>query len=419
MINSGAHQEQEPVSLDSEGRLPYERRYRWVMLALVWLLYFMFGIIIFSLGPLVTPILKDLNISYSQMGLIAGAWPLTYIAVAAIGGAIIDRWGIRKAILLGVILTGLSEVLRYFAGGFGTMFLCVALFGVGGPLISIGAPKTISLWFQGKERGTAVGIYLTGVWIGGAVIVTTMNSVVMPLTGYSWRIAFLCFGLLVFAGAFLWWLLARDVKPVKATESTSIKKVFSGIISLRNVKLIFMMGPLSFAIGHGLNNWLPNILEAGGLSPAVAGFAASIPIWIGTPTLVVVPHMVAPHARGRFIALSSVVVTISLLLLAMTSGIPLIIGLVIYGLAYAWVLPLLVLILMDLPEVGSKYMGSASGMYFCVAELGGFLGPLTVGAIKDWAGGFLAAVCFLASLSFIRIFAALSLKINPGRELKA
>jgi len=389
------------------------------MLALVWLLYFMFGIIIFSLGPLVTPIIKDLDISYSQMGLVAGAWPLTYIVVAAIGGAIIDRWGIRKSIFLGVILIGLSEVLRYFASGFGTMFLCVALFGVGGPLISIGSPKTISLWFRGKERGTAVGVYLTGVWIGGAAIVTMMNSVVMPLTGYSWRIAFLCFGLLVFAGALLWWLLARDIKPVEAEESTSIKEVFTSIISLRNVQLIFIMGLLTFAIGHGLNNWLPKILEAGGFSPATAGFAASIPIWIGTPTLIFIPHMVAPHARGHFIALSSILVIVSLLLIGMTTGIPLIIGLVIYGLAYAWVLPLLVLLLMDLPEIGSKYMGSASGMYFCVAELGGFLGPLTVGAIKDWAGGFLVATCFLAGVSFIRIFAALSLKIKPGRELKA
>jgi cyanate permease len=419
MINSGAHQEQEVVSPYSEDRPPYQRRYRWVMLALVWILYFLFGITIYSIGPLVTPIVRDLNISYSQMGLIAGAWPLTYIVVSAIGGAIIDRWGIRKSILVGVIFMSLSEILRYFAGGFGTMFFCVALFGLGGPLISIGVPKTISLWFLGKERGTAVGTYLTGVWIGGAVVLTTMNSIVMPLTGYSWRLAFLCFGLLSIVGALVWWLLARDVKSVEAEKSAPIKEVFGGIISLRNVQLIFLMGPLSFAIGHGMNNWLPKILETGGFSPAAAGFAASVPIWIGIPTLIIIPHMVAPHARGYFIALSSVSVAIAMLLIGMTTGIPQIIGLVIYGLAYAWVLPLLVLILMDLPEIGSKYMGSASGMYFCVAELGGFLGPLTIGAIKDWAGGFVVGTCFLAGLSFIRIFLALSLKIKRGGELKA
>jgi len=398
---------------------PYQNPYRWVILGLLWLVYAVFGLVIQSIAPLVTPILRDLDMSYAQMGLILGSWQLTYILVAIIAGTIIDKWGTRKSLTAGVVIIGISAALRYFPNGFGTMLLAVALFGVGGPLISVGIPKTVSVWFTGKNRGTAVGVYMTGPRVGGLLVLALTNSLVMPLTGYSWRLTFVCYGLLTIAVALLWSLLGRDARSTESTESTSMREVFGRIIRVRNVRVIFVIGLLAFVISHGFTNWLPKILEVGGLSPAVAGFAASIPIWIGTPTLVVVPHMVAPHARGRFIALSSVVVTISLLLLAMTSGIPLIIGLVIYGLAYAWVLPLLVLILMDLPEVGSKYMGSASGMYFCVAELGGFLGPLTVGAIKDWAGGFLAAVCFLAGLSFVRVFAALSLKLKPGRELEA
>ncbi len=43
--------------------------YRWLMLALTWLLYASFGVITGTLPPLVDPILKDLGISYSQMGL--------------------------------------------------------------------------------------------------------------------------------------------------------------------------------------------------------------------------------------------------------------------------------------------------------------------------------------------------------------
>ena len=101
-------------------------RYQWVMLALVWLLCWVFGAIARSISPLVTPILEDLNISYSQMGVILGAWPLTYIVVAVIGGAIIDRWGIRKSLLAGIIIIGLSEILRYFANGFIFLFLFVA-----------------------------------------------------------------------------------------------------------------------------------------------------------------------------------------------------------------------------------------------------------------------------------------------------
>ena len=183
MVKSRLNQQQESFSPGDEGVPPPEKRYRWVMLTLAWLLYVSYGLVAFSLPPLVTPIIAELNISHSQMGIIMGAWPLTYIIVAAISGAIIDRWGIRKSIFLGIVLIGLSEVLRFFTNGFAAMFLCVALFGVGGPMISIGAPKTISLWFRGKGRGMAVGIYTTGTWIGGLVAMSSVNSLFMPLTG--------------------------------------------------------------------------------------------------------------------------------------------------------------------------------------------------------------------------------------------
>ena len=61
MVKSEVHHRQEPP-IDDEGTQPYQMRYRWVMLALIWVLYLAFGIVMRSIAPLVTPILKDLNI---------------------------------------------------------------------------------------------------------------------------------------------------------------------------------------------------------------------------------------------------------------------------------------------------------------------------------------------------------------------
>jgi len=417
MVKSGGNQEQErPIY--KEDLPPHQMRYRWVMLALVWLLYCAFGVVTRSIAPLVTPIIKDLGISYSQMGIILGAWPLTYIAVAAIAGAIIDRWGIRKSLFIGIIIIGISEALRYFADGFGTMLLCVALFGLGGPMISIGCPKTIATRFRGKGRGTAAGVYMTGPWIGGLIAYSMTNSIIMPLTGYSWRLTFVCFSLLAFIAALLWWLLAKEVKPAEATESASITKVFAALIRLRNVRLALIMGFLSFAVSHGFNDWLPKILETGGLPPAVAGFAASIPLLVGIPTVLIVPRLTAPRLRGRIVALMSLTVVIVLLIVATRSGASLITGLVFYGLSFCSILPILMLILMDLPEVGSRYMGAVAGMFFCVAEIGGFAGPFIVGAIKDLTGSFLIGASFLAGLALAMSVMALFLKTKPAPETK-
>jgi MFS family permease len=82
---------------------PDQRRYGWVMLSLLWLLNVAFSLIVRAIAPLVTPIVRDLHLSYTQMGFILGSWQLTYIGVAIIAGTIIDRWSVRKSLLAGTL----------------------------------------------------------------------------------------------------------------------------------------------------------------------------------------------------------------------------------------------------------------------------------------------------------------------------
>lgn len=61
-------------------------------------------------------------------------------------------------------------------------------------------------------------------------------------------------------------------------------------------------------------------------------------------------------------------------------------------------------------------MGSVGGMFFCVGEIGGFIGPLIIGALVDMTGAFLAGTAFLASLSLV-IFAFMLLLKKPRLSL--
>ena len=404
--------EGEQLPLDRDEVASHQSRYRWVILALLWLLYAAFGLTFRAIAPLVTPILEDLHLSYAQMGFILGSWPLTYILVAIIAGNIIDRWGVRKSILTGAVIMGLSATLRYFPNGFATMLIVVAFFGVGGPMISIGGPKAIAMWFRGKSRGTALSIYMTGPWIGGLLALAITNSFIMPLTGYSWRLTFVGYGLVTFLVALLWGFLARDTKSAATMPGASVGEVFSHLINTRNIQVLLIMGLLTFATMHGFTNWLPKILESGGLSPALAGFAASIPLAAGIPAILVIPRLVPAHLRGRFVALFALFTMVALFVVVTAQDATLLAGLVLFGIASACFLPLLLLILMDTPEVGSRYMGSAGGMFFCVAEIGGFTGPLIMGALVDMTGTFLAGVFLLISLNLAIVAMTLLLKIK-------
>jgi len=398
---------------DTDRGLPFQKRYGWVMLLLLWLLNAVFSLIVRAIGPLVTPIVRDLHLSYTQMGFILGSWQLIYIGASMIAGTIIDRWGIRKSLLAGALTIGLSSALRYFPRGFGGLLGAVALFGAGGPLISVGCPKTIALWFEGRQRGTALGIYLTGAWTGSILGLTLTNSVVMPFCGYNWRVTFLFFGACAFAAASLWWIFAREPASPGVAEDLTVFQLLIHLFKVRRVQVVLVLGLLTFAIFHGFTHWLPRILEGKKLSPAMAGFVASLPFAAGIPSLLIIPRLIPPHRRPALLCAGSIAALITFPFITSSSGGIQLAALILFGIIVSPFIPLLTVILMETPEVGSNHMGAAGGMFFCISEIGGFAGPLIMGASVDLTGDFLGGAVFFAVLCLF--FAALThfLKNNP------
>jgi cyanate permease len=399
-----------------KGLEPFQMRYRWVMLGLIWILYFTFGAVMSAVSPIITPILDDLGITYSEMGIILGAWQLTYVGVALVGGTVIDRWGIRKSLFVGILIVCLSAGIRYFADGFPLMFFAVALFGLGGPMISIGAPKTIATWFRGKDRSIAVGVYMTAPDVGRLIALSVTNTLIMPMTGYSWRLTFVTYSAMALVAALSWLFMARDTKAEGEGRSVGIIEVFVKIIKVRNVQLILMVGFLSMVVGHGYMTWLPNILEVGGLSPVMAGYGASLPVLAGIPAVLLVPQLTPPHLRSRIASIAALLGAGALYLTVITTGSGLIASLCIYGFVFRLAMPLFMLVLMDQPEVGSRYMGMAGGLYFCIAEIGGFLGPTVMGALVDWTGSFYTGMMLMVAVTAAMGIIALFVKCAPAQE---
>src|SRR5690606_22046396 len=104
-----------------------------------------------------------------QMGMILGAWQIVYILGAAYIGPIADRLGAHRALCFGMLCFLGSALLRAVAPDFVSMLLAVALFGLGGPIISVGIPRLLSRWFSGKRLGFASGIFMTGAALGSAI----------------------------------------------------------------------------------------------------------------------------------------------------------------------------------------------------------------------------------------------------------
>jgi cyanate permease len=376
--------------------------YRWAMLFGVWLVYTTFGMAVYSSAPLVGPITRDLGMSLGAMGTVMGAWPLVYIGMAVPAGALLDRIGVRPALLIATALITASVALRAAAGGFGTLFLAVAVFGIGGPLVSVGAPKLISAWFEGKERGIAVGVYSTGPTIGAVVVLSLTNGVFMPLTDQSWRLTLLIYaGLAALAG--LTWLAissrpaARLHDPGGGGRGSLHEQlqVFSRLLRLGPVRIVLGIAIGVFMFNHALNNWLPEILRHGGMSAVQAGLWASIPSLVGTAAALTLPRYATRHRRIGMLVATIGFGAIATLLIAFANGGWLALGLCLQGIARGSMIPITMLVLMETKDVDSRVMGAAGGLFFAAAETGGVLGPMMTGWFADATGGFTAALVTL------------------------
>lgn len=385
------------------GQIPAISRYRWVLLGGVWLIYFCFGLTTASMAPLVAPITAELGIGHATMGAILGAWPLAYIVAAIPCGLLLDRLGARAALLAAALIMSASGVARGLAGNEAVLFAAVALFGIGGPLISIGAPKLIARWFEGPSRGTAMGIYITGPSLGAITALSLTNGVLMPLTGRDWRMVLFVYAAFVALSGLLWLAIAsHPVARARGPDDEDGKKfnlaAFTEILGLAEVRIVLAMSIGIFFINHGLNNWLPELLRGHGLSPAAAGYWASIPTAVGVAGSLIIPRLATPERRLRVMALLFVAALVATVLLHASAGPWLVTGLVLQGIARSSMMTIAILLLMETPGVPKARLGLAGGMFFTAAEIGGVLGPLTIGVISDLTGGFTVALFVLSAM---------------------
>lgn len=390
--------------------------FRWVMLFGVWLLYFSFGLTASGMAPLVPLIAKDLVISYSSIGGVMGAWQFVYIFSAMPCGALLGKYSPRWMLFAAAMTIAISGLLRGTATGTMSLFLAVAFFGIGGPMISVGAPKTVSIWFSGKERGISMGLYVTGSALGSVTALALTHSVVLPLMHGSWRATVFAYSGFIVIASLVW--LAITAHPVSRTADRvhaarpkqSQRKVFKELLKIRAVQVILLMSVGMFFFGHGLSNWLPEILRTAGMSPITAGYWASVPTVIGIFASLLIPRFAIPERRHAMLIALFAAECGATLLLQSSPGPLLVLGLVLQGVSRGAVTTIAVLLLMETPGVGSHNAGAASGMFFSAAEIGGVAGPLTMGAIYDATGGFQVALAALTTITVGLMLIVLAMK---------
>ena len=395
--------------------------YRWAMLWGVWLLYFAFALAIASMAPLVYKLMADLNMHRGEMGTVLAAWQLTYIFCSVPCGGLLDRFGPRRMMFVSVLVIAASVALRGIASDYVTLLLAVMVFGLGGPLISSGAPKVVSLWFTGKERGLAMGIYFTGNATGGIVAVALTNSVFLPAVGGDWRDLMSVFALFVIAIGVVWMAISAHPasRDMEAKLSAEVKRrsrdVFLELVCDPVVRLVLLMGLFILFFNHGMNHWLPDLLRSYGMTPSEAGYWAAIPTLFGMVASLSLPRMATPDKRFAILLGLFLCAAAATLMVWSASGPVLAIGLVLQGMCRGAMTSISILLLIESGDGNTSRVGAASGLYFSVGEVGGVLGPMSMGALAHTTGDFDASLFMMFGVACLLMLILFRLRTVQGR----
>ena len=351
------------------------------MLLLIWSVYSCFGIVSGSLAPISPLLIKDLNLTYTHMGIILGFWQFIYIFTAMPTGNIIDKWQLKQSITIGIIVMLASMILRGLSINFISLLLSVGLFSFGGPIASSGSPKLVATWFKEKDRGKASGIYATGPVIGNAIAFASAPIIAINIFD-NWRGISIIYGIILVVVLSIWLLFAKN-KPNNKPEISIQKVSYRELIKINTVKIIMFLSIIFFFISHSLSAWAPSILIDKNFSITNAGYITSISTIISLISLIFITSVFKKGKRKNAIIYILLISSVASLGIAFFSGFKLIFSIFLIFSVKRSLMPLSTLILMEHKDIGPQKIGTAAGMFFASAEIGGFSGPFIIGFLRD------------------------------------
>lgn len=248
------------------------------------------------LSLLVDPVKHDLAINDTQISLLLGTAFAVIFGVAGIPlGILADRRSRRNLILAGVAIWSVGTLACAVAPSFAFLFAARIIVGLGEAVLSPAAISLISDSFEPRRRGTAVGVFFTGIAIGvggsivigGAVLDLVGRGLFAgtPLADWSpWRLVLLAIGV----PSLLWSLVFLVIRePVRRNDQIVDDAALpadadAGGRLWAGIAPIFLIVAVASMVDNAVGAWAPSLLiRQFGLDPAQVGVQLGLLVTLG------------------------------------------------------------------------------------------------------------------------------------------
>lgn len=351
-----------------------------------------------SIGPVLTEIRAGLGMSATVAGLLTSVPVLCFASIGLLAPRLAQRFGSSRVILGGLLLLTAGLSVRPFAGGPALFLLLSAVALAGIALVNVLLPSIVKHRFPDRV-GTVTGLYSVALNIGA----TTAAAATVPITGAfdgDWRLGLACWALAAVIALPPWLLLARERGAAAGETPTDPVRVSRQPIAWALAVYFGMQSTSAYVI----IGWLPEIYRDAGLSPSLAGVLFAVTSLLGVP----LSFLLSAYA-GR---------------LRTQSGIAVVLGLFgIAGWAGLWVSPAaapwlwavflgvvnaafpLVLTMIALRGRTAGTVVRLSAFAQSVGYLFAIPGPILIGALHDWSGGWRVPLGFMVAMMIPQIVA--------------
>ncbi|GAA0324830.1 MFS transporter [Psychrobacter aestuarii] len=361
-----------------------------------------------AIAPVLPLVQNDFGLSSSSVGLLTSLPLLAFAAFSPISASFARQFGLERTLFVAMIII-LSGILLRSAGSVWTLYIGTMLIGVGVAFGNVLLPGLIKREFP-ANMASMTGAYSITMGAVGAI----GSVIIVPIAqSWSWPIAL---GLLIIVPllALMFWipqLKKNDAVKLSNREKSASVNVWKSPLAWQ-VTLFMGLNAMPFYVAVG---WLPTILIDNGLS---AGQAGSVHGTLQLATAI--PGLILAATLRRLKDQKLAAVTVSLLVALSLIGFVYFPNLSVLWAAFlgfgSGASMMLGLTFVGLRTTNADDAAALSGMAQCVGYLMAAAGPLLLGQLHDWIGGWTVPLLITAAISVAGAYSGMMAGRNAHLE---
>lgn len=399
-----------------------------LVLFLTWLLFGMYYACRFNFSPMIPFIKSDLGITNAQAGWFMAFFFISYTACQIPSGYIGDRFGPRKALAWGALISIGGNLIFSRGETFAVLSLGQFVNGMGQAMGWNSAIKMIVNWFPRKNRATAIGLFVT--------CVTAGSSFGIGFSGYlgdflGWRSPFVIMPVLLALAGIVFFVFARDNPQEKGLpqfedeihlERQMANDSRSTLARVVTHKTLWMVGLVYFCfvyVQFGCLVWIPTLVkETYALSVDRASTISSLVLLPGVFAAPLGGYLSDHYFKGRrkpLIVVGMAVLSLSTLLLGV--GVEMVLAIVVLSIVGLMIiLPDILLASFPSDVLSRKLAATGMGFLATFTSTAGILSTPLSGKVVDLFNSYSAPFFCFSAMAGLGVVLALFIREKHAQQ---